>query len=95
MKTKTEINNLALIKKLNGKIKFIYNKTTSKIKTIAVLKLNNRYFIGEAKRSLKDVFSKKIGRAIALGRAIKKYDNDMYMDIKHIAPYHRFKEDME
>jgi len=89
-KTTTELKNLTKVKSINGKIKFVYDKSTPEIKVFAILKVQNKYYIGEAKRSLKDVFSKKIGRAIALGRVIKNYENKIYINVEHIENYYRF-----
>lgn len=64
-----------LIKYLNEldkdhKIRFVYDENTS----LCVLYIKGNYYIGSAAKAKKDIYDKKIGRVISLGRAVKNYE---------------------
>jgi len=85
------------IKLLGGKFKFNYlGQFDGRKQSTAVIKIANKYYMGFAECSKKDEFNRKIGRAIALGRAWKRYEAKNSHDIesmKKSSPLALFKED--
>ena len=67
---------LAELNKLNGKVKYTHkSKYDGRQQSVALMKIDGQYFQGTALLSDKDVFSRKLGRVIALGRAFKMYED--------------------
>ena len=96
MKTKTERANLKELEKLGGKVKYIHiHKGMGQAGTQALVKVDSKFYYGEARCSDKDYFSKKIGRAIALGRAMKNYKNNGTANIEDIPDALKFREEKE
>lgn len=94
MKTKTEIKNLKELKELGGKFKCTHKgEYDGRRQTVALIKIDGEYYQGNAQCSHKDMFSRKIGRAIALGRAMENYKEGRHMSIESIPEEWRFQED--
>jgi len=75
MKTTQEKTLLAELSRLKGKVKYTHkSKYNGRQQTIALMKIDGQYFQGTALLSSKDVFSRKLGRVIALGRAFKMFE---------------------
>ena len=90
MKTRHEIDLLSTIKKLNGLVKIVYDE---RLQTYAILKIDGKYYKGISKLSSKDKFDKKLGRVIALGRAMLKYKNNDNIELENLPNILRFKSD--
>jgi len=91
MKTKSEVILLQRLNLLSGKVKYTHkSEYDGRRQTVALLKIGDKYYQGTACVSHKDIFDKKIGRAVALGRAFKMFD-----ECKDIIPDDKwkFKED--
>ena len=96
MKTKTEIKNLKELERLGGKFKCTHqSEHNGRKQTIVLIKVNSKYYKGNAQCNRKDIFSKKFGRAIALGRAMKACKENRSTDVKSIPEIFRFKEDVK
>lgn len=94
MKTKSEISNLDMLETLNGKVKYTHKSVhDGRKQTVALVKIDEKYYQGNAQCSKKDVFSRKIGRAISLGRAMKNYQDGNHINMESISNDFRFKED--
>jgi hypothetical protein len=82
---------------LGGKCKFNYQGTyDGRKQTLAVIKVGGKYYHATAECSLKDQFNKKIGRAIALGRAwelAETKQNHSIELLRQSSPMMLFKED--
>jgi len=99
MKTKEEKRLLGELQNYNGSVKYTHSVSLKKNEkyfkqTIAVIKINNLFYIGHSILSNKDAFNKKIGRVIALGRAMQRFKekkNDPYTNliIKKLHPQFR------
>lgn len=73
-KTKGEIHYLKELEKLGGKFKCTHAAMyDGRRRTIVVLKIKGIYYMDSADCSFKDTFSRKIGRALALKRAMLDY----------------------
>lgn len=96
MKTKNEIENLKKLKKLDGKFKCNHQgKYDGRKQTTVLIKVDGKYYQGQAQCSKKDIFSKKLGRAVALGRAMIRLEEGKDMPLKSVANEWRFREDRE
>ena len=74
-KTNHERQLLKRLKSLNGKVKYNHNaEYDGKRQSVALIIIDNKFYQGTATLSEKDQFNRKLGRAIALGRAFKNYD---------------------
>lgn len=74
MKTRQEIMLLEKLKELGGRVKYCHNcRHDGRRQTSALLKIGDNYYGGHAAVSNKDVFDKKLGRVISLGRAFDSY----------------------
>ena len=92
-KTKCEMHYLNELEKLDGKYNCTHScKHDNRKETILVVKINDKYYVGNAQCSLKDTFSKKTGRALALRRAMIEYRKG-----NHAEPpeFLKFKEDKD
>lgn len=75
MKTMQENTLLARLSNLKGKVKYTHSSQyDGRRQSVALMKIGGQYFQGTATLSDKDVFSRKLGRVIALGRAFKMYE---------------------
>lgn len=91
VKTKSERKIIEKINKLNGKFKCIHNKYLGQRQTISIIKIDNNYFMDRALCSNKDNFSRKLGRAVSIGRAWLNYENK---NVQHSMPEDlKFRED--
>lgn len=90
MKTKQEIEILKEIEKLGGKVKHIYDREYSG----AILKIDGKYYVGQAKLSKYDQYQKKIARIITLSRAMKNYRNNISINPIELMDYAKFREDV-
>lgn len=96
MKTEQEKTLMSKLKKLKGKVKYIYSRIFTHARigrrtdTTAIMKIAGKYYFGTAELSKKDTFDRKMGRTVSLGRAFKNYVNK-----KNVVPeeHQKFKED--
>lgn len=66
-------------------IRFYYDRENyTKPTTICLIKVGDRYFKGIGLCNSKDQFIKRVGRAIALGRAIRALETDTYQTVTHM-----------
>lgn len=86
-KTKGEIHYLKELEKLNGKFKCIHE---GQRQTIVIIKIKDVYYMNSAECSPNDQFSRKIGRALALKRAMLDYRKNKIQDPPEAL---KFKED--
>lgn len=94
-KNKNEKRILKEIEEMGGRWELTHkSEYDGKRQSVAVIKANNKYGIGHALLSRKDVFNKRIGREIALGRALIMI-KDKPREIKDVPNEMRFKEDMD
>lgn len=95
MKPKHERELLSSIRNAGGRFRLTHQAVHDGRKmTVAYLKVGDAYYCGQAQCSKKDRFSKKIGRQIALGRALKAYDYDHECPINAVPIPFRQKEDV-
>ena len=96
MKTKSEIINLKKLEKLGGKIKYNHQgKYDGRRESSVLIKVNGKHYRSNAYCSHKDKFSKKLGRAVALGRAMINLEKGEEWPLKNIPNEWRFAEDRE
>jgi hypothetical protein len=94
MKTRHERKILSKIQELNGKYKVCHNLVyDGRRETVALIKIDGKYYSGNAQLSNQDRFDRKIGRAIALGRAYKKFKLGIELPISSINNEYKFRED--
>lgn len=78
MKTEQEKKLLEELNKLNGEVRYSHNlKYDGRRMTVAVVKINDKFYSGNAQLSLKDKFDRKIARVISLGRAMKHFKDNI------------------
>jgi hypothetical protein len=93
-KTSEEIQLRNEIKKLNGKWKVTHKSVfDGRRQTVALIKINEKYYEGYAQCSHHDKFDRKLGRVIALGRAMKQYREGKDVSLASIDNRWRFVED--
>ena len=95
MKTRNEIKLLARIKEMNGLMKIVHQYSDDKKRTYAMLKIDGKYYEGMSECSNQDQFDKKIGRVIAIGRAVKEFEKKSQMPLSLIPNELRFNCDRE
>ena len=94
MKTESEKSNLKLLETIGGKVKYTHKSVhDGRRQTIALVKAGDKYYQGNAQCSKSDSFSRKIGRAISLGRALKNYKEGAIINIESVFNDFRFRED--
>ena len=92
-KTRCEMHYLNELEKLKGKYNCTHaGKHNCRIQTMLAVKIDDKYYIGIAECSLKDTFSRKTGRALALRRAMIEYRKGNPAEPPE---YMKFREDKE
>ena len=78
MKTKNEVKVLKVLEQLGGKFYCTHaGSLDGRRQTQVWLDIKGVIYTGTSECSHKDRFDKKFGRAIALGRAMKNYNNNI------------------
>ena len=81
-KTKAEALLLKQIETIHGKWGLTHkSEYDGKRQTVAILKVDGKYYTGHAIVSHKDTFCRWKGRVIALGRAYKNYRNGVRIEL--------------
>jgi len=87
-KTQEEIFLLKKLRKLNGRYYCTHNsRYDSRRQTVVWIIIDNKCYLGQAQCSLKDEWSKKIGRGLALKRAFERYEQKDNIKIPDFITY--------
>lgn len=94
MKTTEEQKRLEQLKLLNGEVRYTHASSyDGRRQSIAIVKINDKYYWGIAQLSEQDKFSRKIARVISLGRAMKNFQKKVeYKHQKTIDIFYKKKE---
>jgi hypothetical protein len=94
MKTKSEMRVLNKLSVLGGKYKaHHWGNTDGRRTSFVYIKIKDKYYYGESQCSRKDKFDKRLGRAIALGRAMQNYDKEYNTSLRDVPEQMKFIED--